>query len=154
MRKLGVAIQGAGWVAGEHMKAYAQNPHTEVVAICSRTRGGAELKLAETGVSCRVCDTYAEMLADDQVDIVSVCTPNHLHAAEAIQAAQAGKHILLEKPISLSLEDLRALRQAVCKAGVKTVVSFVLRWNPLFETIKALLADDAVGRIFYAEVDY
>ena len=154
MRKLGVAIQGAGWVAGEHIKAYAQNPHTEVVAICSRTREGVERKLAETGVSCRTCDTYPEMLADDDVDIVSICTPNHLHAPEAIQAAQAGKHILLEKPIALNLEDLRALRQAVRQAGVKTVVSFVLRWNPLFETIRALLADDAVGRVFYAEVDY
>ena len=137
MRKLGVAIQGAGWVAGEHIKAYTENPHTEVVAIASRTTDGAERKLAVSGVSCRVCEAYAKMLADDAADIVSICTPNHLHAAEAIQAARAGKHILLEKPIALNLADLRALRQAVRESGVKTVVSFVLRWNPLFETIKA-----------------
>ena len=154
MRKLGVAIQGAGWVAGEHIKAYARNSHTEVVAVCSRTEEGARRKLEETATACPIYGDYAAMLADPAVDIVSICTPNHLHAAEAIQAAHAGKHLLLEKPIALTLDDLRALRQAVREAGVKSVVSFVLRWNPLFETIKAQLADDAVGRVFYAEVDY
>jgi predicted dehydrogenase len=95
-----------------------------------------------------------ELLADPNVDIVSICTPNHLHVAEGIKAARAGKHILMEKPIALNLQGLCDLRQAVHEAQVKTVVSFVLRWNPLFQTIKSLLADDAVGRVFYAEVDY
>lgn len=154
MRKLGVAIQGAGWVAGEHIKAFTRNPHTEVVAICSRTQEGAQRKLEETGISCAVYDSFDQVLSDDAVDIISICTPNDLHADEGIQAARAGKHLLMEKPMALTLEDARRLRDAVTEAGVKAVVSFVLRWNPLFETIQALIADDAVGRVFYAEVDY
>ena len=154
MTTYGVGIQGAGWVAGEHIKAYENNPHTRVVAIGSRTKEGAARKAEETGISCSLYDDFEELLADRNVDIVSICTPNHLHVEEGVKAAQAGKHILLEKPIALNLEDLRALREAVRQGGVKTVVSFVLRWNPLFQTIKSLLADDAIGRVFYAEVDY
>jgi len=154
MGKLRVGIQGCGWVAGEHIRAYMNNPNTRVAAVCSRTKEGARAKADEMGLSCAVYDSYDEMLADDAVKIISICTPNHLHAREGINAAQAGKHILIEKPIALNMEDLRALRESVREAGVKSVTSFVLRWNPLFETIRALLADNAVGRVFYGEVDY
>ena len=70
------------------------------------------------------------------------------------KAAEAGKHVIIEKPIANSLDEMRAMRDAVRKAGVKTVVSFVLRWNPLFETPKSLIADDAFGEVYYVETDY
>ena len=153
-KKLGVGIVGTGWVSGEHVKAYQRNPHTEVRGICGRTKEGAQRLAASTGLSCPTFTDYSEMLKRDDIHIISICTPNHLHAQEAIGAAEAGKHILIEKPAALNTKELVAMRKAVKKARVKTVVSFVLRWNPLFETIKSLLADDALGRIFYAEVDY
>ncbi len=78
----------------------------------------------------------------------------NLHVLQGIVAAKAGKHLLLEKPVALDLAGLRELQAAVRAAGAKTVVSFVLRWNPLFETIRALLEDGVVGRLFYGEVDY
>ncbi len=154
MERLGIGIQGAGWVAGEHIQAYMRNPYADVVAICSRTTEGARAKMEETGVSSAVYDDYEEMLSDPSVDVVSICTPNDLHAREGILAAQAGKHILMEKPIALTLDELRDLQAAVRAAGVKSVVSFVLRWNPLFQTIKAQVSDGIIGRVFYAEVDY
>jgi predicted dehydrogenase len=88
------------------------------------------------------------------VDIVNLSGPNHVHAEQGVAAAEAGKHILIEKPMCISMEENRRLRDAVAKAGVKSVVSFVLRWNPLFENLKALLAAGAVGELFYIEVDY
>jgi len=94
------------------------------------------------------------VLADDRVDVVNISGPNHVHTPQGIAAAEAGKHLLMEKPMCVSLEENRALRDAVDRAGVKSVVSFVLRWNPLFDNLKALLAAGAVGELFYVEVDY
>jgi len=154
MAKYGVAVHGAGWVSGEHIKAYMKNPHCEVVAISSRREESARQKACEAGLDCRIYTDFDQVCADPEVQIVSICTPNHLHAQETIKAARAGKHILIEKPVALNLPDLRAMHKAVREAKVKTVVSFVLHWNPLFQCIKALLAEDALGQVFYGEVDY
>jgi len=153
-KKFGAAVWGAGWVSGEHIKAYMNNPSCEVVAVGSRKESSARAKMEAAGLDCAIYTNYDELLKDKRVNIVSICTPNDLHAVETIKAAQAGKHILIEKPVALNLEDLAKMREAVRKAGVKTVVSFVLRWNPLFECIKGLQQTDALGRIFMAQCDY
>src|SRR5438105_7583918 len=153
-RVLGVAIQGAGNVATEHIRAYQRNPRTEVVAIGSRREEGARVKAAEMGLECAIYTDYEALLAHPGVDIVSICTPHDRHAIETIAAARAGKHILIEKPVAINRQDLREMAEAVRTAGVKTVVSFVLRWNPLVLTLKELLARGALGKLFYAEVDY
>jgi len=106
------------------------------------------------GLTCDVRHKYDEALADQRVDVVDICSPNHVHAEQGIAAAEAGKHIFVEKPMAMSLADCRALRDAVATAGVKSIVGFVLRWNPLFTVIKQQLADDAVGELLFAEVDY
>lgn len=154
-RKLGVGINGAGWVSGEHIRAFQNNPHCEVVAISSRTEASAKARAAEFGLDqCSIYTNYNHLLADPKVDIVSLCSPPNLHAKETVLAAQAKKHLLIEKPVALNFSDLKKMTEAVKQAKVKTVVSFVLHWNPLYETIKALLADGAIGDIYYAEVDY
>jgi len=152
--KFGVAVWGAGWVAGEHIGAYLRNPRCEVVAIGSRRAESAKEKMDAAGISCSIYTDYDELLKNERVDIVSICTPNHLHAGETVRAARAGKHMLIEKPVALTLDDLKAMDEEVRKAGVKTVVSFVLRWNPLFMCIKGLQKTNALGDIFMADVDY
>jgi predicted dehydrogenase len=152
--KLGVAIQGAGWVSSEHIRAYVRNPHAEVVAIGSRTLDGARAKRDQFGLNCEVYDDYDRLLADPRVDVVSICTPPERHPIEAIRGAEVGKHLLIEKPVATNEEDLYAMRDAVRKAKVKTLVGFVLRWNPMFNTIKSLIANGALGQVFMAEVDY
>jgi predicted dehydrogenase len=152
---LGVAIVGTGWVSGEHIRAFQANAHTEIRAIVSRDKARAAAKARQHDLGgVRACDRLEEVLEDPAIQIVSICTPHHLHVAEGVASARAGKHLLLEKPVALDLAGLRELQTAVRTARVKTLVSFVLRWNPLFETIRALLADGTVGRLFYAEVDY
>ncbi|NLH99143.1 MAG: Gfo/Idh/MocA family oxidoreductase [Chthonomonadales bacterium] len=154
-KNLGVLIHGAGWVSTQHIAAFEANPHTRVVAVCSRTLEGAERRIHESGLTgVAAYDRLADALRHPDVDIVSVCTPQHLHAAHTIEAARAGKHIVIEKPVANSRQDLAAMRQAVREAGVRTVVSFVLRWNPLFRTLKAMIADGALGRPYYIEADY
>ncbi|HXG24602.1 MAG TPA: Gfo/Idh/MocA family oxidoreductase, partial [Chthonomonadales bacterium] len=155
VQTIGVGIQGAGWVSGEHIKAFQQNPHTRVVAICSRTRESAEARANEAGLTqVNIYTNYEDLLRDKDVDAVSLCTPPNLHPQETIAAAKAGKHILIEKAVANDIQSLRDMQAAVREAGVKTVVSFVLRWNPQFMWIKRMLAEGAIGEIFYAEVDY
>ncbi|MBI4556741.1 MAG: Gfo/Idh/MocA family oxidoreductase, partial [Candidatus Hydrogenedentes bacterium] len=153
-KTMGVGVVGTGWVSGEHIRAFQENPHTEVRALCSRTEASAKAKAAECGIDCAVFTDYGQMLDKAGIDIVAVATPPDRHRDEAVAAAEAGKHLLLEKAIATTLEDARAIRGAVAKARVKSVVSFVLRWNPLFEIIKNLLDDNAIGNLFFAEVDY
>lgn len=154
MSRLGVGIVGTGWVAGEYIRAFSTLPETEVRALCSRTLEGAKAKASEYGLNCPVFSDFEKMIAADGVDIVCIATPPNLHKAVAVAAAQAGKHLIVEKAMATTLEDARAIRDAVGRAGVKTVVSFVLRWNPLFEIIKIQLADGAIGEVFFGEVDY
>jgi predicted dehydrogenase len=151
---LGVAIQGAGNVSTEHIRAYQRNPHTQVVAIGSRREEGARAKAAQMGLECALYTDYEALLAHPGVDIVSICTPHDRHALETIAAARAGKHLLIEKPVAVDLGELREMADAVRSAGVKSVVSFVPRWNPLVLTLKELLGRGALGSLFYAEVDY
>jgi predicted dehydrogenase len=153
-RRLGVLILGAGWVSSQHIAAFRNNPRAEIVGICSRTRAGAEKRAAAAGLSVPCLDDVAQALALPGVDIVSICTPQHLHAEHTIAAARAGKHMVIEKPVAQSLAELRAMCAAIRAAGVTTVVSFVLRWNPLFRTLKRLAADGAFGEIYAVEADY
>ncbi len=155
MKKLGVAITGTGWVSGEHIRAYQMNPNTEVVAIISRSESKGRAKAAEYGLeNCTVYTDYDEALKDPNVDIVTICTPNNMHAEQTVKAANAGKHMLIEKPLALTWEDTKAMQAAVHKAGVKTLVSYVLRWNPLFVTAKNMIRQGYLGELFYAETDY
>ncbi len=154
-KKLGVLIHGAGWVSGEHIKAFQNNPHTEVVAISSRRMESVKQRAADanlTGIG--MYTRLEEALQHSGVDIVSVCTPQQIHADNVIAAAEAGKHIVIEKPIAVRLEEMQAMREAVNRAKVKTVVSFVLRWNPLIATLKSLIAEGLFGNIYYVETDY
>lgn len=146
---------GAGWVSTQHIAAYVHNPHTEVVAICDRRVEQARQRAAEAKLAdAAIYDDLAKALRHPGVDIVSICTPQHVHCQQVLAAAEAGKHILVEKPIGISLDELRTMRRAVRQAGVRTVAGFVLRWNPLFQMLKGLLADKALGNPYYVETDY
>ncbi|MDD2598289.1 MAG: Gfo/Idh/MocA family oxidoreductase [Kiritimatiellae bacterium] len=151
---LGVLIHGAGWVSTQHIAAFAANPNTEVVAISSRTVKGARQRAAEFGLDVPCFEDYAAALAQPGVDIISICTPQHLHAEHVIAAADAGKHVVIEKPAAQSMAELHAMQAAISRAGVKSVVSFVLRWNPMFVKLKQMSAAGDFGEIFCVETDY
>jgi predicted dehydrogenase len=154
-KQYGVLVHGAGWVSTQHIAAFQSNPATRVVAVSSRKLASARRRAAESGLrDVGLYDDLKQALRHPGVDIVSVCTPQHVHAANVVAAARAGKHLVIEKPAGISLAELSRMRQAVRAEGVKTVVSFVLRWNPLFQELKALLAAGSLGRPYYVEADY
>ncbi len=152
--KLGVAIHGVGQVAYAHAASWLKNPHCKIVSVSSRRRESAQQLVDKLGLDATVYDGYGKVLKDERVDIVNISGPNQVHAEQGIAAAEAGKHILVEKPTVLSMEDNRALRDAVEKAGVRSLASFVLRWNPLAVILKSMIDSGAIGDIFYAELDY
>lgn len=156
-RILGVGLVGVGWVAIQHLQAFQANPHTRVVALCGRHEGRARKRLADAGVSlpdARFTTRYRDLLAAPDIDIISIATPNHLHAAEAVAAANAGKHILLEKPTGLDAAELAAIRTAVRRAGVRTIVSFELHYNPYLRFAKWLRESGGLGRLVFARFQY
>ena len=128
MKRLGVGLIGTGWVSNEYIKAFQKNVHCEVVAICSRDAARAAAKAAGHGLSnCAAFGDPAEMLKEKAIDIVAICTPHDQHVEQGIACARAGKHVVVEKPVALTLDGLRSLDKAIRAAGVKSVTSFVLR---------------------------
>src|SRR5262249_28231557 len=130
--KLGVAICGIGWCASQHITAFQRNRSARITWLCARDDVRARANLATYGLSvpdARMTTRYDEVLAAADVDIVSIATPNHLHADQVVAAARAGKHMLVEKPTGLDAAELVRIRDAVTRAGVRTIVSFELRYN-------------------------
>lgn len=157
MTALGVGISGIGWCASEHIKAFLKNPHTTVRFLHGRDEGRVRSNLARNGVEvpdARFTKRYEDLLESDEVDIVSITTPNHLHAAQAVAAARAGKHFVLEKPTALDTRGLVAIRDAVRKARVRTIVSFELHYNPYLRFVHWLRASGRLGRIRFARLQY
>jgi len=154
MNTYGIAILGTGNVARAHLKAVQDTPGAELVALGARDADRGLAWAAEQSVTCPIYTRLKDLLANPGVDVIIITTPNHLHARQAIQAAQAGKHLLIEKPAALNLEELHELRGAVENSGVRTLVSFVLRWNPSLRLNKKLIGEGAIGNPFLIETCY
>lgn len=154
--KIHVGIFGAGWVSAEHLKAWKNNPRCEVVAMGSRRAEQVKQRLIEAGVDGKVeiCASLEKILQRKDIDVISICLPAYLQAEAAMLAAEAGKHLLVEKPIAKTIAELKQLRDVVCKAGVKTVVGFVLRWNPMVQIVKNLIREGWLGKIIYGRFAY
>lgn len=147
-------IAGTGWVAGEYVRSIEGHPDAELGGMYSRQPQYAEGRLKEWGVQARLYGTFEEMAEDPAIDAIVLCSTPEVRPEQAIVAARRGKHLVIEKPVALERGSLAAMEEAIRSNGVKTVTSFVLRWNPLFETVKSLLKDDAIGQVFMAETDY
>src|SRR3989337_498935 len=127
---LGAAIFGAGWVAGEHAKAYQKCSRTRLVAVGSRKSESAKKCAEYAGAPDAFITTdYDALLKHPEVDVISITTPPDIHPELTIRAARAGKHICIEKPIALDWKSCLEIQKAVKQAGVKTVVCFELHWN-------------------------
>lgn len=151
---LGAAVWGAGWVSGEHLKAYMANKNTEVVAIGDKSKEIAQAKANLLGLKCGVYDNLDEMLKRDDLHIVSICTPHNLHVPNLVKIAEAGKHALIEKPLALSVEELKTAYEVVKRTKIKTLVGFEARFNPFIRIIRNLVDDGTLGDIVYLEFGY
>jgi len=147
-------VVGTGWVAGEYLKAIHARQDAEVYGVVSQSAERARERLAGLGIDARVFERYEDAVQDANADAIVLCSTPEQRREQTIMAAQQGKHIVLEKPLAMNREDLHAMADAITSNPVKTVAAFVLRWNPSFSNTKALIEDDALGRIYMAQIDY
>src|SRR6267154_1096938 len=154
MKKFNVGIIGYGWVATAHIAAINSGSLGRVTAIySSRKLESGELS-AKHGGKIAAYNDLDEMLANPEIHVVSVCSYPYDHAKQVIAAAKAGKHLIIEKPLCLSLKELRAMQKAVQQAGVKTCVCFECRYSSQFQATKAVIDQGLLGKLHYGEVDY
>ena len=115
MKKLGVGIIGCGAVAAEYIKAFQKDPRSEIRALVSRNSANAQKYRDLYSLKCTIETDASKMLEQNDIDIVVVCTPHNTHTQYVVAAAQAHKHIIIEKPVALTPQDLEKQRRVVLR---------------------------------------
>ncbi|MCZ7647611.1 MAG: Gfo/Idh/MocA family oxidoreductase [Planctomycetota bacterium] len=154
MKPIRVGIVGYGWVAGAHITSLHEIEGVQVAAVCSRRKLDAKALSAKHGSEIAVYNDYKKMCADKKLDIVSVCTPHPFHPEQVELAAQAGKHLIIEKPIAIDKPGLDRVEAAVKKHKIKACVCFEVRVAGQFQTYHAMLKQGVLGKLHYGEIDY
>ncbi|MCK9862309.1 Gfo/Idh/MocA family oxidoreductase [Paenibacillus sp. ATY16] len=146
MSKVRVAVIGCGSISKHrHIPEYAGNENVELVAFVDPVIERAEEYAAKHGGKAYA--DYETMLAEVKPDAVSVCTPNYLHASMSIAAANAGAHVLVEKPMAVTDEEAAAMIEAAAKNGVKLMVGHNQRLMPPHVKAKQILDSGVLGRV-------
>jgi predicted dehydrogenase len=148
MKQVGLGIIGAGLIGDLHALVYSRLPGAKLVAVCDVDEGRAS-DMAKKYAVKHVYSDYRELLANPDIDAVSIVTPDFAHRDIAVASAQAGKHILVEKPLATTLEDAQAIAAAVKKSGVKLMVDFQNRCNPPFVNAKERIVQGEIGKPTY-----
>jgi predicted dehydrogenase len=154
MRKIKVGVIGAGFMGKAHSLAYAAMPMyfwpapaiPERALIAEVTDDLAREAAARFGYE-RWTSDWRAVVEDPEIEIVDIATPNDSHPEIAIAAAQAGKHILCEKPLARTVEEARAMRDAVAAAGVVNMVAFSYRRTPAVALARKLIDEGAIGTV-------
>ncbi len=154
-RKIRVGIIGTGGIANSHMRAYLKQPDVEVVAGADIVPGRAKEFFESYGIEGVKCDYKdgAEMLADKSLalDAVSICTYNRQHAPCAIQALEAGVHVLLEKPFTVTTEEAVEVMRAEKKSGKILSIGFQPRFDDNMKMVKDVVQSGELGQIYYIQ---
>jgi len=159
--QVGVGILGYAFMGKAHTNAYKKIPYMmypppaipRLVAICGRDEEAVAEAARRYGYE-RAYTDWREMLADDRVQLFDNGGPNNVHAEPCIAAAQAGKHVLCEKPLARSAQEAKGMRDAVEKAGVKHMVAFNYRFVPALRQTRELIESGALGRIYHFRATY
>lgn len=149
--KLRVGIIGAGSIAQySHLPGYNRLPDVRVVALCDVDAERAKSMADAFGVP-RIFTDYEAMLRQEALDVVSICTPNALHAPMTIAALEAGAHVLCEKPMAVTTVEAQAMADTAHRSGRKLSVGFHYRFRPDTLLLKRAIDDGVLGQIYYAK---
>ncbi len=150
-RKLRIGIIGTGGIAGSHIASYKKQSDVEVVAGADLIPGKAEKFFKDNEVEAKAFTDYKEMIDTMNLDAVSVCTYNRTHAECTIYALEHGLPVLLEKPMTVTLEEAVAIREAEKKSGKIVSVGFQPRFDANMQMIKKIVQSGELGRIYYVQ---
>jgi predicted dehydrogenase len=148
MKILKCGVIGAGILGKVHLKACKQFSHAEPTAVCDINGDRAREVAEEFGV--KAYTDYNEMLEKADLDVIHVVTPDFAHRDPTVKSLEAGKHVLMEKPMATTLEDARAIAKAAKKADGKLMVNFSNRWNPPHHNTKKAIINGELGELKHA----
>ena len=153
-KKLRIGIIGCGGIAnGKHMPALKNcSDLAEMVYFCDLELSRAEAAAKKFGTpDAKVCTDYKELLADETIDVVHVCTPNRSHSFITVDALEAGKHVMCEKPMAINSEEAQKMLDAAKRTGKKLTIGYQNRHRPDSMYIKKECEDGTLGEIYYAK---
>ena len=145
----GFGIIGAGVISEYHAKAVEAHPDGKIVAVASRGRAKTE-KFAEKH-NCEAVDDWREMIKRDDIQAVCICTPSGLHAEQSIASSQAGKHVIVEKPMALNIRDAVEMIHAARDNQVKLAVIYQMRTSEASKKVKKAIEDGVFGKIVFGD---
>lgn len=149
MSRTRVALIGAGFIADIHAEAYTRFvPDAEVVAVYSRNEERAQAFARRHGIPRWLTDLDQAVTHPD-CEVVDICIPNHLHARATVAAAKAGKHVIIEKPLCLTLEEADEMIAACRTKNRKLMYAEELCFAPKYERVRSLAGEGAIGSIYY-----
>ena len=150
MKKWGIGIVGAGLIADFHAKAIADIDNAQLIAVCDINKARSD-EMA-TKHDCKSYGSYQELCQDKEIDIVTIATPSGLHMEPSIAAAKAGKHVICEKPMEITIKRVDAILEAFKKADTRICTIFPTRFHKAFKPIREALAKERFGQITCASV--
>ena len=145
MKSLGIGVIGLGAIGGKHVSVLKNLREANIVGVSDLNQELVNKTIA--GTTIQGYTDYRQLLARPDLDAVIIATPDHLHKDITIEAAQAGKHILVEKPIATTVEDGEAMIEAAKKANVKLMVGFTLRFVPHYVQAREIVQSGKLGKI-------
>lgn len=146
----GFAVIGCGLISQFHISAINEIDDAVLVGVYDQERAAAEGTAQKYKVRCY--DSFEEAICDPAVDVICICTPSYLHAAMACDAVEAGKAVLVEKPLALKLEDCDRLIELAKQKGVQVGVVSQLRFSPAIGKVKKALEEGTLGRLTRADL--
>ena len=149
-----VAIIGCGTIANAaHIPAYLKNPDAEIKYFCDILPERAQAAVEKYGCGTAVSD-YHQVLADPEIEAVSVCTPNNMHARISIDALRAGKNVLCEKPAARTYAEALEMQKAQHETGKVLNIGVVNRFNDSVNLIKKYIDDGRLGEVYHVYVSF
>ena len=149
---LRVGVIGLGF-GQYHIRGYQACPDVAVETICSRTTATAQRVAKDFGISETHTD-YREVLDRKDIDAVSICTPVNLHKGMVVEALQAGKHVLCEKPLGLNTEEAGDMLESARNSGMVHMTNFGWRFNGPAFRMKSLLDEGYIGKVYHLNARY
>ncbi len=150
MKSINVGVIGTGSISAMHLQSYQKHANANLLAVCDLNEERARLAAEKYGAT-KVFTDYRELLADPEIDAVSICTWNNTHAEISIAALNAGKHVLVEKPLCRTVEEALRVQEAVKSSGKLLQVGFVRRYDPNAQMLREFADKGEFGEIYFAK---
>ncbi len=150
MKTYNFGIVGAGLIADFHARAIGDIANAKLVGVCDKMPEKAKALADKHGVEA--FDTYQDMLASDKIDVVTIATPSGFHMEPTVDAAKAGKHVICEKPLEITLERIDAMVEAHKKAGTRLGGIFPYRFNDGMKPLRNAIESGRFGTVTYASI--